>query len=206
MPGDQTDLNRLRSTIIGQEGARDTLDSSSKVSQYGKLVKTRKKGKKIRLRREDLLTDFMDLDYNPTELPFSKVVKWNDKTVIGGQEALEFKGVGKREFTWTFLFTDYGYHRSKTPEETVLAKLNWLEDRTTANNKFVDGEPVLIPDILFLEKGNDVIRVVILKIAGKETFLKENFDPDRAIVSVTFRRVERPFGQGQIGTLRRRMF
>lgn len=206
MPGDQTDLDRTRSAIVGQEGVRDTLDSSSKVSQYSKLVKTRKKGKKIRLRREDFLKDFMDLDYNPTELPFSKIVKWNDKTVINGQEALEFKGVGRREFTWSFFFTDFGYYRSKTPEETVLAKLNWLEDRTTPNNKVVDGEPVLIPDILFLEKGNDVIRVVILKIEGKETFLKENFDPDRAIVNVTFRRVERPFGQGQIGTLRRRMF
>lgn len=206
MPGDQTDLGRVRSSIVGDEGRREVSNPSSSVPQYWKLQKIRKKGKKIRLRREDLLTDFIDLDYNPTELPFSKVVNWNDKTVIGGQEALEFQGVGRREFTWSFFFTDFGYHRSKTPDETVLAKLNWIEDRTVPNRHFVDGESINIPDFLFLEKGNDVIRVIILKINGKEILLKENFDPDRAIVNVTFRRVERLFGQGRIGTLRRRMF
>lgn len=209
MPGDQTDLGRTRSSILGQEGVRDTIDSTARTSQYGKLLFLRNikgTGKKIRLRVEDNLDNFIDVDYNPTEYAFSKVINWNDKTVIGGQEALEFKGIGRREFTWGFLFTDFGYHSSKTPEETVLAKLNWLEDRTSPNRKFVDGEPVDIPDILFLEKGNDVIRVVILKIDGKEIFLKENFDPDRAVVNITFRRVERPFGQGRIGTLRRRMF
>jgi hypothetical protein len=209
MPGDQTDLSRIRSSVVGDAGRREVLNPSSVGSdaKFDRIPRTRRGGKKIILRNENDLTDYIEVDYNPTELPFSKTIKWNDKTVIGGEDALEFKGIGKREFTWTFLFTDFGYHRPKTNKETVLAKLNWLDDRSRTNARLVDGEFVDVPYILFLEKGDDVIRVVILKISGKETFLKENFDPDRAIVSVTFRRVQRAFNQaGRIGRLRRRMF
>jgi hypothetical protein len=211
MPGDKRDLDNLRSAVVGDAPRREVLNPSSVNSdaKFDRTPRIKRGGKKIVLRNEDDLSDFIEVDYNPTELPFSKVINWNDKTVIGGEDALEFKSIGRREFTWSFFLTDFGYHRKKAAKETVIEKLNWLEDRSGVNTRVVDGEPVDIPYILFLEKGNDVIRVVILKIEGKETFLNEEFDPIRAIVNVTFRRVRlspNQFGKVRIGRIRRRMF
>lgn len=209
MPGDQTDLDRLGSTIVGDQGRRGVSNPSSADldSRTNRIPKVKRGGRKIILMDEDNFKDSIEFDYNPTELPFSKIINWNDKTIIGGEEALEFKGIGRREFTWQFFLTDFGYHRAKTSEETVLAKLNWLEDKTTVTRKMADGEVVDIPHILFLLKGDETIRVVILKIDGKQILLKKNFDPDRAIVNVTFRRVRRAFSQGgRIGRLKRRTF
>lgn len=208
MPGDELELKRMRSAIVGKGTEEEEDVEDSPRAEYGGRYRGRG-GPRIILRREQRLDDFIEMDYNPTELPFSKVMKWNDKTVINREEALEFQNIGAREFTWSFLLNDWGYFRPKQAKETVLRKLNWIEGMTEPNRQYdKDFEPFDAPYVMFLEKGVDAVRVIILKFEGKETLLKPNFDPIRATINITFRRLERISESGfrMTPTLRRRMF
>lgn len=208
MPGDELELGRMRSAIVGKgaEAFEDVEDSP--IAEVQGPYRGRG-GTKIILRREDNLESFIEMDYNPTELPFSKNIKYNDKSIINGEEALEFQNIGSRQFTWAFLLNDWGYFRPKQAAETVRRKLNWLEGMTQPNRQYdKDFEPFSAPYIFFLEKGVDAIRVIIIKFDGIEKLLKPNFDPIRATLNITFRRVARLSEGGfrMTRTLRRRMF
>jgi hypothetical protein len=188
--------DKVRKAIVsGEEEWRD-VEEDEFAFEPDPQYKLRKNGPKIILTRESNLDSFMEFDYNPTVLPFSRVANWNDKTIIGEEEGLEFKGMGKSQFTWELFLTDWGYHRAKTRDETVLEKLNWLNAHIVPNSHMVEDDEgnlnhVLMPYVIFITKGVDSFRALITKIAGRQTLLNRKFDPIRATVNVTFRRIER---------------
>jgi hypothetical protein len=186
MPEDRLKLEEISGAITGQEQKREVrqFEDGPPVSKinYGKLI----------LRDEWDLQDKIECDFNPTEWPFSIQVNYNDKAVIGGTDALEFKSRKEGDFALNLLFTDYGYYTAKkTFKDTVDWKIKWLIEKTKTwlgevDDKFVDNPPVIM-----LEKGLEAFRVVILKLEWKEVMQDFQFTPIRATVVVHFRKIWR---------------
>jgi hypothetical protein len=185
-------LEQIRSAVIGQETKRDVVAGKDEVTNFA--PKTPGMGKKITLRKESNLNDYIELDYNPTEWPFELTPEYNDIEVEGSESALEWKSMGKREFTLACFFTDFGYHRKKQPTESVYNKLSWLE--LAASNpeyQIIDGKGITAPPIILLQKGAEAFRVVITKVEGRETMQDSLLiRPERAEVNISFREVRKP--------------
>jgi len=193
MPGNELDLEGLRSDIVGsQRGVIEKKPRNVKTNARNKI------GNKVVFRDEQNLDDFIELDYNPTTWPFEKTIEFNDKHIIGGDDAIEFKGIKKSEFSLELLFTDFCFHGSKQGyKDSVVGKLNWLDSHSNPGLFLIDDRFVRTPNVIFIEKGIEAQRVVITKISGVEEIQDSQFSPIRARVSVTFRKVIRPRQKGQ---------
>ena len=186
MPEDRLKLEEIKGAITGQEQKREVaqFEGGPPVSKinFGKLI----------LRDEWDLDDKIECDFNPTEWPFSITVKYNDKSIIGGTDALEFKSRKDGDFSLSLLFTDYGsYKAKKFFKDTVDWKIKWLIEKTKTWLGEVDGKFVDNPPVIMIEKGLEAFRAVILKLEWKEIMQDKLFTPIRAIVVVHFRKILR---------------
>jgi hypothetical protein len=193
MPDDFTkQLGQLRSAVVGEEEKRDVIAGKDEATSYAPA--TPGMGKKITLRKESNLNDKIELDYNPTEWPFEVTPEYNEIEVDGSENALEFKSIGKREFTLACFFTDFGYHRRKNPGEKVFDKISWLEQAASIPEyQIIDGKGIMTPSIILVQKGAEAYRTVITKVTGRETMQDSLLiRAERAEVEITFREVRNP--------------
>ena len=199
MPGDETDLDELRGAIVGDPQRKVNVKTPKNVQTNDRQPKGM--GKKLILRDEKNLEDYIELDYNPTTWPFEKTIEFNDKNIVGGDDAIEFKGIQRAEFTLEFFFTDFGYHGTKQGyKDSVTGKLNWLDSHSDPGLVFYEDEGMVqTPPIIFLEKGLEAMRVVMTKISGVHELMDSFFSPVRTKVSVTFRKVIRPRDRSKKG-------
>jgi len=147
---------------------------------------------KMILRDNDNLEDYIEVDYNPTIWPFEAKVEYNDKTIIGGQDALEFKSRKNEDFTLEFLFTDFGSHTPKTQfKQTTEWKLSWLESKSKSSIHYDEESSSFVnaPTVLMLERALNTDRVVIVKLAYKIELFNSVWQAQRARVQITFRKV-----------------
>jgi len=186
MPEDRIELEDIKNAIVGRRGL-DKKRGGDKELNMSRFYF----GRKLLLRDETDLNDFIEMDFNPTTWPISASVEYNDQTVINGDDALEYKGRGAEEFTLALFFSDYGFYKEKKFSETTAWKLAWLFKKTKPIYREVDGQLIQAPPVIFVEKGFEAIRTVILKIDGIEEMQDVTFTPIRATVSVTFRKVFR---------------
>jgi len=198
MPNTRLDLEGVRNAVVGQEQTRGvTAAPKSPNTVVNGSSGARVTGKtKMVFRKEHNLSDFIEVDYNPEKLPVRYSAKYNDKAVIGGDDAVEWQGINKREFPIELLFNDFGYHRTKGFKESADYKLGWLQACITRPLlQVIDGKAMTLPPVVFVEFGSRAFRAVIIKIDGYEE-MQDNisYDPIRAKVSITVRVIRRKRG------------